>query len=48
VCTHLGCIVAWNPLEQCWDCPCHGSHFAADGEPINGPAFRPLTRIERE
>jgi glycine/D-amino acid oxidase-like deaminating enzyme/nitrite reductase/ring-hydroxylating ferredoxin subunit len=48
VCTHLGCIVAWNPLERCWDCPCHGSQFAPDGTPINGPAFKKLTRIERE
>jgi glycine/D-amino acid oxidase-like deaminating enzyme/nitrite reductase/ring-hydroxylating ferredoxin subunit len=48
VCTHLGCIVAWNPLERCWDCPCHGSQFAPDGTPINGPAFKPLTRVERE
>jgi glycine/D-amino acid oxidase-like deaminating enzyme/nitrite reductase/ring-hydroxylating ferredoxin subunit len=48
VCTHLGCIVAWNPLEQCWDCPCHGSQFSPDGEAINGPAFKPLAPIERE
>lgn len=48
VCTHIGCIVAWNPLESCWDCPCHGSQFAADGTPINGPAFRPLAPAERD
>jgi glycine/D-amino acid oxidase-like deaminating enzyme/nitrite reductase/ring-hydroxylating ferredoxin subunit len=48
VCTHLGCIVAWNPLEGCWDCPCHGSQFAPDGTPINGPAFKPLAAVERE
>jgi Rieske Fe-S protein len=45
VCTHLGCIVAWNPLERCWDCPCHGSQFATDGTAINGPAVHPLGRI---
>ena len=48
ICTHLGCIVAWNPLEGCWDCPCHGSQFAPDGTPINGPAFKPLASVERE
>ena len=42
VCTHVGCIVHWNGLENCWDCPCHGSQFQPDGQVINGPAIRPL------
>jgi glycine/D-amino acid oxidase-like deaminating enzyme/nitrite reductase/ring-hydroxylating ferredoxin subunit len=42
VCTHMGCIVRWNTLEQCWDCPCHGSQFAAAGQPLNGPAVAAL------
>lgn len=41
-CTHAGCVVHWNPFEICWDCPCHGSHFSVDGQPLNAPAFKPL------
>lgn len=42
VCTHLGCHLKWNAFERCWDCPCHGSHFAPDGSVLNGPAISPL------
>jgi hypothetical protein len=44
-CTHLGCVVHWNTLEQCWDCPCHGSQFAPDGTALNGPAVTPLAKV---
>jgi glycine/D-amino acid oxidase-like deaminating enzyme/nitrite reductase/ring-hydroxylating ferredoxin subunit len=45
-CTHLGCHLHWNSLEQCWDCPCHGSHFGTDGTPLNGPAVAPLEKLD--
>jgi glycine/D-amino acid oxidase-like deaminating enzyme/nitrite reductase/ring-hydroxylating ferredoxin subunit len=44
VCPHLGCVVAWNELEASWDCPCHGSRFAADGALLQGPAVEGLER----
>lgn len=42
VCTHLGCHIHWNGTEQCWDCPCHGSQFAPNGDVLCGPAIAPL------
>jgi cytochrome b6-f complex iron-sulfur subunit len=40
VCTHLGCIVKQE--ENGFQCPCHGSRFARDGEVIKGPAPKAL------
>jgi Rieske Fe-S protein len=45
-CTHVGCHLHWNSLERCWDCPCHGSHFAIDGTPLNAPAVAPLQKLD--
>ena len=45
-CTHINCKVAWNNAEQSWDCPCHGSRFATDGEMLTAPARKDLEKID--
>jgi cytochrome b6-f complex iron-sulfur subunit len=45
VCTHLGCLYAWVPANDRFECPCHGSKFEADGTYIEGPAPRGLDRF---
>lgn len=43
-CTHLGCEVHYAPEQDLWLCPCHGSRYNRDGQPVQGPAVRPLAR----
>lgn len=45
VCTHLGCIFAYDDTAQGFACPCHGSQFARNGDWKAGPAPRGLDRF---
>ncbi len=42
-CAHLGCRLQWNPDEESWDCPCHGSRYTSDGKLIDNPAMKGLS-----
>jgi len=44
-CTHLGCTFPWNPNDQQFQCPCHGSLYAPDGSVVRGPAPLPLKLV---
>ncbi|MGH7680954.1 MAG: ubiquinol-cytochrome c reductase iron-sulfur subunit [Candidatus Eiseniibacteriota bacterium] len=47
VCTHLGCIIKWQPAAgSVWLCPCHKGAYDRDGHVVSGPPPRPLKRYE--
>ncbi len=46
-CPHLGCALRYNPQEDTWDCPCHGSRFGRDGALLDGPATDDLQNPPR-
>lgn len=48
VCTHLGCIYAWNDANNRFECPCHGSKYRLDGRRIESPAPRSLDRFRMQ
>jgi cytochrome b6-f complex iron-sulfur subunit len=45
VCTHLGCLTGFFPAEGLFKCPCHGSNFSLQGDPVAGPAPVPLYHL---
>ena len=46
ICTHNGCTVGYDEAAAEFACPCHGARFeVATGEPVQGPAQKPLTAI---
>ncbi len=45
VCTHLGCLTNYFSAEGLFKCPCHGSIFSLQGDPLAGPAPVALYRL---
>ena len=48
-CTHLGCVVYYQPETDELECPCHEGFFdVRTGDVLSGPPQRPLGRIDVE
>jgi menaquinol-cytochrome c reductase iron-sulfur subunit len=45
-CTHLGCSVNWREETKDFACPCHDARFSQDGQVLDGPPPKPLTRYD--
>ncbi|WP_281258380.1 DUF7218 family protein [Nocardioides gansuensis] len=45
-CTHMGCLVDFDPASDEWACPCHGSRFSLDGTVTEGPAVEGLRHLD--
>lgn len=46
ICTHLGCTPNWIPADRKYKCPCHGSGYYMSGFNYEGPAPRPMDRVQ--
>jgi Rieske Fe-S protein len=46
VCSHLGCSVNWHEGRDSFECPCHLGIFDREGNVVDGPPPKPLTRLE--
>jgi Rieske Fe-S protein len=45
-CPHLGCAVEFDAAEERFECPCHESGFAKDGQRLFGPSRRGLDPLQ--
>ena len=43
VCTHLRCILAYDPVKKQIVCPCDGGRYDLTGKVVSGPRREPLT-----
>ena len=44
-CSHLGCLVAWDPKAELFKCPCHGGVYDRTGAVKDGPPPQALTKL---
>ncbi len=47
-CTHLNCLVRWQPATKQFYCACHDGYFDQDGKNIAGPPPSPLLEVKWE
>jgi menaquinol-cytochrome c reductase iron-sulfur subunit len=45
-CPHLGCSIEYSLANERFECPCHESAFARQGEKMFGPSLRGLDSLE--
>lgn len=43
-CTHMGCKLIYNEIDNTFDCPCHGSRFNKNGKVLIGPAIKNIKK----
>jgi len=45
-CTHMGCLLNYDPIKNIFVCPCHSSEFSLLGKRLKGPAEKDLRVVE--
>lgn len=45
-CTHLNCLVAWQPATKQFFCACHDGFFDRNGKNVAGPPPSPLLGVD--
>ncbi|MBN1343883.1 MAG: Rieske (2Fe-2S) protein [Phycisphaerae bacterium] len=45
-CTHLNCLVRWQPATKKFFCACHNGFFDRNGKNIAGPPPSPLLAVD--
>jgi len=49
ICTHQGCLITnYDSGSNQFVCPCHGSHFDANGNVVSGPAPSSLQKYQTQ